>query len=134
MTQGQSKDKADKIIEEIMTLEDCQKAYKKELVDIEKMLAIGVYEDGMDAVEASSQQDEVQDRIKSLAETLKRKRSALGVTGKARLASLVGNQFLRLRMNARALKSRIRDRLRQRKFELDRLERAYRKTSNGKSD
>lgn len=114
-----------------MTLEDCQKASKKELVDIERMLAIGVYED---ATEAGSQQDEVQTRINSLTETLKRKRSALGVTGKARLASLVGNQFLRLRMNARALKTRIRDRLRQRKFELDRLERAYRKTSNGKFD
>ncbi len=72
-----------------MTLEDCQKAYKKELVDIERMLAIGVYEDGMDATEAGSQRDEVQTRINSLTETLKRKRSALGVTGKARLASLV---------------------------------------------
>jgi hypothetical protein len=35
-------------------------------------------------------------------------------------------------MNARSLKHRIRDRLRQRKFELEKLERAYRHTVNGK--
>ena len=34
-------------------------------------------------------------------------------------------------MNAYALKTRIRDRLCQRKFELKRLERSYRKTVNG---
>ena len=34
-------------------------------------------------------------------------------------------------MNACALKARIRDHLRQRKFELERLERSYRKTVNG---
>ncbi|KII83461.1 hypothetical protein PLICRDRAFT_84861, partial [Plicaturopsis crispa FD-325 SS-3] len=36
-------------------------------------------------------------------------------------------------MNARALKKRIRDRLRQRKFELERLEREYRNTVNEKN-
>jgi hypothetical protein len=35
-------------------------------------------------------------------------------------------------MNACALKARLRDRLRQRKFELERLERSYRITVNGK--
>lgn len=96
------------------------------------MLSIGVYDPDMDATDASNRRNDVQDMIDKLTETIKRKRTALGLSGQARLTSLLGNEFLRLRMNARALKSRIRDRLRQRKFELERLERAYRKTSNGK--
>ena len=47
------------------------------------------------------------------------------------LAVLRNDAFLRLRMNALALKQRIRDRLRQRKFEIDKLERSYRRSANG---
>ncbi|KIJ58130.1 hypothetical protein HYDPIDRAFT_58535, partial [Hydnomerulius pinastri MD-312] len=39
---------------------------------------------------------------------------------------------LQVRMNARALKTRLRDRLRQRKFEMDRVERSHCKTASGK--
>ncbi|KAF8834234.1 hypothetical protein BDN67DRAFT_992712 [Paxillus ammoniavirescens] len=49
----------------------------------------------------------------------------LGVTGRAKLAALRGNVFLQVRMNALAVKTQIRDRLRQHKFELERIERAY---------
>jgi hypothetical protein len=42
------------------------------------------------------------------------------------------NEFLQVRMNARALKARLRDRLRQQKFEMDRVERSHRKTASGK--
>jgi hypothetical protein len=40
--------------------------------------------------------------------------------------------YLCIRMNARSLKHRIHDRLCQHKFELEKLERAYRHTVNGK--
>lgn len=60
------------------------------------------------------------------------KRAALGVDERAELSRLSRSKFLQLRMNALALKQRIRDRLRQRKFELDRLERSYRQTVNSK--
>lgn len=128
----QSNTQADKIVQEIITLRDTLKSYKNDLVAIEKMLAIGVYEEDMDATDARIRYEEIQDRIKSINETLKRKRSALTVDGRVRLESLIGNQYLKLRLNARALKTRIRDRLRRRKFELERLERAYRKTTSGK--
>jgi hypothetical protein len=48
------------------------------------------------------------------------------------LQKLKADIFLQIRMNARALKTRIRDRLRQRKFEIERLERSYRHAVNGK--
>ncbi|KAE9384417.1 hypothetical protein BT96DRAFT_960902 [Gymnopus androsaceus JB14] len=58
---------------------------------------------------------------------VKRKEDSLGVTAKQQLRHLIKSPFLTKKMNARALKTRIRERLRSRKFELDRLERSYRK-------
>jgi hypothetical protein len=70
-------------------------------------------------------------QIAKVSAVLDRKVAALGVSEKEDLRKLVNSAFLRIRMNARALKQRIRDRLRQRKFELERLERSYRHTVNG---
>ena len=58
------------------------------------------------------------------------RKAKLSVDGRLNLTKLLDNEFLKLRMKALALKQRIRDRLRQRKFELENLERAYRKTVN----
>ncbi|KAE9383043.1 hypothetical protein BT96DRAFT_770065, partial [Gymnopus androsaceus JB14] len=58
---------------------------------------------------------------------LKKKEEALGVTARQQLQHLIKSPFLTKKMNARALKTRIRERLRSRKFELDRLERSFRK-------
>ena len=56
---------------------------------------------------------------------------ALGVNEKQELRGLEENPFLRVRMNALALKQRLRDRLRHRKFEMSRMERSYRHSVNG---
>ncbi|KAJ7289894.1 hypothetical protein C8J57DRAFT_1214211 [Mycena rebaudengoi] len=61
---------------------------------------------------------------------LKKKRDALGITDLRRLKNLENDKFIGLRMNARALKQRLRDRLRSRKFELDRVERSCRRLLN----
>lgn len=63
---------------------------------------------------------------------VKLKEDGLGVTAKQQLKHLIKSPFLTKKMNARALKTRIRERLRFRKFELDRLERSYRKQRSGK--
>lgn len=57
----------------------------------------------------------------------------LGVTAQQELKGLKENPFLRARMNALALKQRLRDRLRQRKFEMNRMERSYQHSMNGES-
>ena len=57
--------------------------------------------------------------------------SALGVNGRQELRGLEENPFLRVRMNALALKQRLRDRLRHRKFEMSRMEHSYRHSVNG---
>ncbi|KAF8197276.1 hypothetical protein K438DRAFT_1906137 [Mycena galopus ATCC 62051] len=53
---------------------------------------------------------------------LQRKEAALGVTEHADLQTLVKSEYIRVRRNARALKFRVRERLRARKFELDVVE------------
>ncbi|KAJ6558869.1 hypothetical protein DFH09DRAFT_1485992 [Mycena vulgaris] len=66
---------------------------------------------------------------KSLA-TLRRKEKALGVNEQQELQKLINSEYMRVRMNARALKLRLRQRLRARKFEMDVVERTYRRLLN----
>lgn len=66
-----------------------------------------------------------------MSATIRNRIAALGATELTNLHRLRSNEYVRLRMNALALKQRIRDRLRQRKFELERFEREYRNTMNG---
>ncbi|KAJ7821848.1 hypothetical protein B0H13DRAFT_2241700 [Mycena leptocephala] len=54
--------------------------------------------------------------------TLRAKEAALGVADKQMLRHLLKSEYIRCRMNARALKYRIREKLRGRKFELERVD------------
>ncbi|KIK34354.1 hypothetical protein CY34DRAFT_17776 [Suillus luteus UH-Slu-Lm8-n1] len=56
--------------------------------------------------------------------------TALGTEDKVNLEKMKKDIYLTVRLNALAIKTRICDRLRQRKFELERLERSYRATVN----
>ncbi|KAJ7432852.1 hypothetical protein B0H11DRAFT_1660616, partial [Mycena galericulata] len=57
---------------------------------------------------------------------LKKKEGALGVKERARLTKVGASKYYDVRMRCRALKHCLRDRLRARKFELDRVERSAR--------
>jgi hypothetical protein len=87
--------------------------------------------DVLDVGELSVQLQDAREHHACLTQGLRRKRAGLGVDEKTNLMQLQSDTFLRLRMNALALKQRIRDRLRQRKFEIEKLERSYRRSSNG---
>jgi hypothetical protein len=101
---------------------------KKAIMNLEARLA---REDLDDIVGLSEQLEDARQHQLRLEQGLHRKKMMLGVSEQADLRKLQHNTFLRLRMNALALKQRIRDRLRQRKFEIERLERSYRRSSNG---
>jgi hypothetical protein len=81
---------------------------------------------GCDVIEVALELQEVRESCSSMAEAIRQKRAALGVGQRTALKRIQDNEFLQLRVNARALKTRIRDRLRQRKFELEPLERSQR--------
>ncbi|KAG6821650.1 hypothetical protein H0H92_001640, partial [Tricholoma furcatifolium] len=69
-------------------------------------------------------------RLKNLNFGIKRKEATLGVDERADLQALVINPYLTTMLNALAVKQRLRDKLRSRKFEMDRVERSFRKQVN----
>ena len=69
-----------------------------------------------------AQLDDLRAQHNRVAQVLALKKAALGVEAHDLLNNISSNSYLCLRMNACALKQRIRDCLCQRKFELERLE------------
>ena len=65
--------------------------------------------------------------------SINRQLDALDLAGQANLEALKNDEYLRQRMNAKALKMWIRQRVCERKLELERLERDYRNSSKGTS-
>lgn len=70
---------------------------------------------------------------KDLEKQIEQKCRLLGGDGEQEYRVLLTNKFLQLRLNARIIKLNIRQRLRDRKFERERLERCYRNVMNGMS-
>lgn len=66
-------------------------------------------------------------KLEGLRKTLRQQENALGVDGERDYRRLKSSPFIQLRMNARALKIRLRGRLTARKFEFDRIERSVRR-------
>jgi hypothetical protein len=127
----QSRDLANKIIQEILTLKSSHDLHQAEIRRYEGMLESGVYEEGLDVIDVTLYLEELTKKDISVEQAIKQKKKSLDVDGRLSLHNLLDNKFLQLRMNALALKNRIRIRLRQRKFELEGLERAYRHSQNG---
>jgi hypothetical protein len=129
-----SKTSARKAVEQVMSLVALHEALKKELTKLTARLS---------ATSSSSTDDDTVDdlarsivdlsaRVNELAQSISQRKANLGIEGRASLKKMVNDKFLQLRVNAAALKERIRSKLRSRKFELERLDRAARSPgSNG---
>ncbi|KAF8078353.1 hypothetical protein FPV67DRAFT_1615717 [Lyophyllum atratum] len=123
----QSKSLASKAIKEILNLMALRKSCAEERENLDSLLLSGDYDD---ADEILTGRKALQEKLDLMAKTIAQKREALGVDGRANLKGLVNNKFLQVQMNAKALKQRICTRIRDRKFQLERLERAYRSTTS----
>jgi hypothetical protein len=117
-------------IEAILALYKNMESHNAEIESYEIMLENDDYEHGFTATEVQAALEDVQQKVVKNKRLISARKSKLSVDGRLNLTKLLDNEFLKLRMRALALKQRIRDRLRQRKFELENLERAYRKTVN----
>jgi hypothetical protein len=115
-------------IEAVLAMEESLEGHKETMRILEDSLSDATG----DAIEVGIQLRQSRASCTRLTHSIRLKRAALGVAERTALQRLKGNIFLRTKMNARAVKWRLRDRLRQRKFELERLERSYRLTVNGK--
>lgn len=126
----QSPTLADKEIREVIALMDKVVEKKEEIRQYYAMMETGDYEAGLSSVEVEAIIEEAEANAAKMTVIIRRKKEKLLVDGRLNLQNLLGNVFLKKRMNVLAVKQRIRDRLRNRKFELSNLERAYRKTGN----
>lgn len=116
-----------------MALYSTKKSLQEELKNLDGMLLSGTYGDDMEVEDVLQLRQSAVQKMADIDMVTKRKRANLGVDGQANLKKLINNKFLQAQMNAHALKLCIRSRLRDRKFELTRVEWAYRhSTSNGK--
>ncbi|KII90299.1 hypothetical protein PLICRDRAFT_78542, partial [Plicaturopsis crispa FD-325 SS-3] len=125
-----SKNKGKLAVEKIIALQKSEAEYREAESALEAQL-MGEYDVDVDVGDVADQLSIVRNKMAEVSANIRSRISALGATERSNLRLLATNEYVRVRMNARALKKRIRDRLRQRKFELERLERAYRHTVNG---
>ena len=107
--------------------------YDENIQSLELRLLSHSLHDAFTTPDAPSQLEELRAQHNRIAQAIACKKTALGIEARDLLNNISRSNYLWLRMNARALKQHLRDRLRQRKFELERLERAYRVTVNGRS-
>ncbi|KAG6812422.1 hypothetical protein H0H93_013833, partial [Arthromyces matolae] len=118
-------------VEEILRLEDVQNKLKARANECDSIL-----DDTSTPVDeladAQTELASIRERINKSKENIRRKRRALGFNDLQRLDRLRNDPYIAKRVNALALKHRLKERLRARKFELDRVERAYRNQVNGK--
>ena len=84
-----------------------------------------------DMTDLDTQLQHAREKQVSIATSLRRASSALGITQRSNLNDALQDGFVRLRMKAFQLKQQIRHRLRERKFELRHLEQSYRNAANG---
>jgi hypothetical protein len=129
---GRSHNQALHAINTILALEKSLALLNDNINSFELQLMGNAIADFSDGSDVSQQLEASHVQRGQIVDSLRCKRAALGVDERAHLALLRQNNFLRIRMNARSLKKRIRDHLCHRKFELEKLERAYRHTVNGK--
>ena len=101
---GKSKDIANSVIKEIMALYTARNAFAVDLGGLDQKLIAIVK------------------KHTTIKETIKTKKKKLHVREQENWKNLMGNKFLHVKLNTRALKQKVRDLLCNLKFELERLE------------
>ncbi|KZP06311.1 hypothetical protein FIBSPDRAFT_914718 [Athelia psychrophila] len=122
----QSKKKATQAINAILALDDSIQAEQAAIARLQDSYGSSL----VDVVALQEALTRARAYLLKLQTDRHRKYVSLGVSQTTMLHKLKQSKYLLARMNALALKHRLRDRLRQRKFEMERLERSYRRTMN----
>ncbi|KAJ6457865.1 hypothetical protein DFH09DRAFT_1255416 [Mycena vulgaris] len=122
-----TKNMGQKAVEAVFALRDGVKIRKAQVVAAEEAALDAIDGGHQPAIQQTKEHlKKTKEGLRTAEAKLKQKELALGVRDKARLANLATSKYLDLRMRCRAAKHRLRDRLRSRKFELDRVERSVR--------
>ncbi|PPR01364.1 hypothetical protein CVT26_015413 [Gymnopilus dilepis] len=126
----QSKNLADKELHSILVLQENLRDYEAEIAALEDILITENFDPGTTVIEVQAQLQEKRKKIKIIQKSIEEKKAVLSIADQKNLKRLLGNKFLRIRINALAVKQRIRERLRHRKYELESFGTSYRNTVN----
>ncbi|EPQ50190.1 hypothetical protein GLOTRDRAFT_50923 [Gloeophyllum trabeum ATCC 11539] len=126
-----AKNKGKDAVANIIRLQARTKVLAERAASLEKIILDDTTSQA-ELVQAEMRLTDVRTKLSREQALLKAKERELGVDGRADLQRLRNSKYLTHRLNALALKKRLRERLRQRKFELERVERAYRNLANDK--
>ena len=127
---GQSKNYAKKAVEEVVKLREGLQELENECARLSDAL-VDFRSDTVDRLEMKETLEKAREKAKKSRGLLRKKEGELGVREQQRVKHLVESPFLWARMNALALKNRLMQRLRARKFEHDQIERSFRKAQAG---
>ncbi|KAJ6570606.1 hypothetical protein DFH09DRAFT_1246915 [Mycena vulgaris] len=116
------KNKGQEAVNGVILMHAVVKTWKAQLAQLRESFLEAVAEEDPDAAVYQMQLDAASEGFKKAQENLCQKEAALG--------GLSTGEYICLRMNASALKCRLRDRLRARKFELNKVERSFRRLVN----
>lgn len=124
----QSKNKGAEAIAAILALENVLEQHRLMVHELENCILSGT----MNIIDIDMQLSEYRGKCERVADNIQKRKNSLGVSDQANLKDLRNSAYLRIRMNACAVKTRLRNKLRNHKFEIEKLERSYRRTVNGK--
>ncbi|RDB19557.1 hypothetical protein Hypma_013352 [Hypsizygus marmoreus] len=116
-------------VEEAIRLCKTRDIHKRRVEELEAIMLDPTTDADM-FVDAEMHLDGARTALERASVNVLAKERALGVDSHAELLRLVNSPFIAARMNARAVKTRLREKLRARKFELDRLEHSFHKQVN----
>lgn len=126
---GQDKNAGKKAIEVVLEMERAIDKIADELAEVMKKVDLVDTIEGVAELETQRQGlFEMETRYR---ERIGRLMAQLGVQERTEVIKLKNDKFVKLRVNAFALLSRVRQKMRSRRFELDRLERSFRTAVNG---
>ncbi|KAG6805080.1 hypothetical protein H0H92_000781, partial [Tricholoma furcatifolium] len=126
----QSRQAGRNAVTELLRLRETREELKAQIHELTVTLAAELDMLLHDHAEMMTDLRELKNRLKELQATIRRKENVLGVDDHAKLQTLVNSPYIATMVNALAVKQRLRDKLRSRKFELDRVERSFRKQVN----
>ena len=131
---GQSRTAGKDAVHTIMALRASITEYEEEIQRLEGKLSSFTNDLTLEALSSTTTRLETcRERSRKMTTSMNAKAAALGIEGRKDLRRLAGSKYLQLRANAWAAKRSLRDKLRARKYEKERLERSYRNVLNGVS-
>ena len=117
-----------------MSLKDSAAAYATQIEELEDKLNTFRLDTRIESVaELDAELRRCRKRHTALTSSIQTKIRSLGVGEREDYQRLLNSKFLQFRMNALAIKLRLRERLIERKFERERLDQLYRNIMNGAS-